>query len=165
MWRMRDDRLFTLEVCIVSGPMTEEFVKRNRVIARTIKIRGDQTLEELHDAIFVAFGREDGHMYEFQIGGKGPNDPKSERYVLPTAMEVPIHGARSPAGDVTHAAVGALGLETGEAFGYWFDFGDDWQHQIKVIAIEPKAPRGRFPRVTQRVGADPPQYADFEEAS
>ena len=57
-------------------------MKKNRVISRTIQIRGDQTLEDLHHAIFYAFGREDEHMYEFQVGGKGPMDPKARRYTL-----------------------------------------------------------------------------------
>jgi hypothetical protein len=50
--------------------MTAEFAKRNKVISRTIQIRGDQTLEDLHHAIFAAFDREEEHMYEFQIGGQ-----------------------------------------------------------------------------------------------
>jgi hypothetical protein len=64
-----DNRLYTLDVFIINGPMTRSFVKKNRVISRTIQIRGDQTLEDLHHAIFYAFGREDEHMYEFQVGG------------------------------------------------------------------------------------------------
>jgi len=61
----KNDRLFTLDVYIISGPMTEDFIKKNKVICRTIQIRGDQTLEDLHYAIFKAFDREDQHMYEF----------------------------------------------------------------------------------------------------
>jgi Plasmid pRiA4b ORF-3-like protein len=66
-----DNKLYTFEVFIISGPLTEGFVKKNRVISRTIQIRGDQTLEQLHYAIFNAFDREEEHMYEFQMGGKG----------------------------------------------------------------------------------------------
>ena len=56
-----------------------------------------------------------------------------------------------------------LGLEVGRSFGYWFDFGDDWWHQINVEAIEEKVPGGKFPRVTKRVGKSPPQYAQEDE--
>jgi hypothetical protein len=66
--------------------MTESFLKKNRVVSRTIQIRGDQTLAELHRAIFDAFDREEEHMYEFQIGGEGPMDPRARRHVLPAAM-------------------------------------------------------------------------------
>ncbi len=158
-----DAQLFTLEVAIVSGPITEKFAKKNKVISRTIQFRGDQTLEDLHHAIFDAFDREDEHMYEFQVGGKGPQDPKAQRYVLPMAMEEPIPGPRKPEGDVTRTRVGSIGLKVDDRFGYWFDFGDDWRHQINVVAIEDTVPSGKFPRVTKRVGESPPQYADWDE--
>ena len=49
-----------------------------------------------------------------------------------------------------------------EAFGYWFDFGDDWWHQIDVTQIADRAKSGKYPRIIKRVGVSPPQYADFE---
>ena len=155
-------KLYTLEVFIMSGPLAKSFVKKNRVISRTIQIRGDQTLEELHHAIFDAFDREEEHMYEFQVGGRGPMDPKARRYVLP-ACDHELEGEDMPAGVVTRTTVGSLGLKAGEAFGYWFDFGDDWWHQINVAAIEERPARGKFPKVTKRVGQSPPQYADWDE--
>ena len=162
-WIMQDDRLFTLEVCIISGPMSQKFVRKNKVISRTIQIRGDQTLEDLHYAIFDAFDREDQHMFEFQVGGKGPMDPKARRYVLSGAFENPIPGSRRAAGDVARTSIGSLSLKKGDAFGYWFDFGDDWWHQITVVTIEDEAPRGKYPKVTKRVGASPPQYVNWDE--
>ena len=59
--------------------------------------------------------------------------------------------------------IGALNLEVGRSFGYWFDFGDDWWHQINVEAIDPTIPRGKFPKVINKEGDSPPQYADEEE--
>lgn len=156
-----DKNLYTLEVFIVSGPMAERFVKRNKVIARTIQIREDQTLQELHRAIFNAFDREEEHMYEFQIGGKGPMDPKARRYVLSVSNH-DLEPDDRPAGDVEHTTIGSLGLKVNDAFGYWFDFGDDWWHQINVISIE-TAGRGRFPKVIKRIGKSPPQYVDWDE--
>ena len=161
-WVKQDNRLFTLEVCIISGPMTEEFVKKNRVISRTIQIRGAQTLEILHYAMFGAFGREDEHVYEFQVGGKEPMDPKAKKYVLPMAMD-DTFAEKKNAGNITRTPIGSLGLKTDDAFGYWFDFGDDWWHQINVVAIEHKVPRGSFPRVTKRMGESPPQYIDWDQ--
>jgi hypothetical protein len=79
-------RIYTFEAFIMSGPITERFAQKNKVISRTIQIRGEQTLEDLHHAIFEAFDREEEHMYEFQIGGKGPMDPKARRYVLPVSL-------------------------------------------------------------------------------
>ena len=157
-----ENHLYTLDVFIISGPIAQSFVKKNKVISRTIQIRGDQTLEELHQAIFAAFDREEEHMYEFQIGGKGPMDPEARRYVLSMYDHEMGHEGRQ-AGAVDQTTIGSLGLKVNEAFGYWFDFGDDWWHQIDVIAIEEKAGRGKYPKVIKRVGKSPPQYADWDE--
>jgi hypothetical protein len=155
-------RLYTLEVFLLSGPIAEKFIKKNPEMSRTIQIRGDQTLEDLHHAIFDAFDRWDEHMYEFQFG-KGPMDPKAPRYVLPSAFETDMGEKNPPAGRVDQTRIDSLALEVGRAFGYWFDFGDDWWHQINVEAIEEEAPSGKFPRVTKRVGKSPPQYLEEDK--
>lgn len=155
-------QIVSLEVSIISGPLTEGFARKNPILSRTIEIRGDQTLRDLHEAIFDAFDREEEHMYEFQVGGRRPMDPKARCYVLPMAMDDPF-GERKPAGDVEQTAIASLGFEPGEVFGYWFDFGDDWWHRIEVLSIDERVPRGRLPEVTARVGESPPQYADWDE--
>jgi hypothetical protein len=45
-------------------------------------------------------------------------------------------------------------------FGYWFDFGDNWFHQVQVMRIEQAIPTVTYPRVIKRVGKSPPQYPD-----
>jgi len=149
--------IYTLEVFIINGLMTKAFVKKNPVVSRTIEIRGDQSLEQLHDVIFQAFNREDQHLYEFQIGGKGPNDPKAKRYGLAMYEEMEVEG------DVRETTIDALHLKKDEAFGYWFDFGDDWWHQVNVLSIENKSSRSKYPRITNRIGQSPPQYVDLDE--
>ena len=94
--------------------------------------------------------------------GKGPHDPKGKRYVLPEMLKQE-RGDRTIAGDVTQTTIDSLGLKVDQPFGYWFDYGDDWWHQIDVLATEDKAPKGKYPRVTKRVGKSPPQYMDEEE--
>jgi hypothetical protein len=156
-------RFYTLDVSIIGGLMTEKFMKKNPEISRTIQIRGDQTLEDLHFAIFDAFDRFDEHLYEFQFG-KGPNDPKAKRYVMQSDFDFGFGpDEENVAGDVSEATLDSLGLKLKQAFGYWFDFGDDWWHQINVAAIDDQSPKGKFPKVTQRVGKSPPQYMDEDE--
>src|SRR5690349_4984574 len=111
-----DVRLYTLEVFLLSGPIAEKFARKNPVVSRTIQIRGDQTLEELHRAIFDAFGRRENHMYEFQFG-KGPMDPKAPRYVLPGAFETDKGEKNPPTGRVDRTSIESLGLEVGRSFG------------------------------------------------
>ena len=153
--------LYTLEVFIVDGPMLKSFVKKNRVIARTIEVLGSQTLEELHYAIFDAFDREDQHLFAFEFNGKGPGDPKANRYSLPPRIKekAPTDTGR----DATTTTLGSLGLTTDSTFGYQLDFGDDWWHQINVLQIGASVPKVKYPRVIAKKGESPPQYADFDE--
>ncbi len=157
-----ENYLYTLDVFIVSGPLTRSFAKKNKVLSRTIQIRGAHTLEELHHAIFSAFDREEQHMYEFQVGGKGPMDPEARRYVLDLYAH-PAESESQAAGNVEETPIWSLRLKVNDAFGYWFDFGDDWWHQINVVAIEEKVGRGKYPKVTKRVGKSPPQYVEWDE--
>ncbi len=150
------DALYILEVNLVDGPLTESFVRKNPRIARTIQIKGAQTLKTLHRSIFQAFNREEEHLYEFQVGGDGPDDPDCQRY----GPNIEINSDLT--GDVAKTSLNALNLVPGEMFGYTFDFGDDWWHVLEVKAIDDQAPRGKYPRITDRVGPSPPQYADFD---
>jgi Domain of unknown function (DUF6398)/Plasmid pRiA4b ORF-3-like protein len=152
--------LYVLEVALLGGPVSDRFVKKNPSVTRTIEIRGEQTLADLHRIIFKAYDREEEHMYEFQLKGQRPNDPDADRYGL--AMTLQDDFGKPPVGDVAKTAIGTLGLAVEEPFGYWFDFGDDWWHQVMVIAITEPQPRVKYPRITERVGASPPQYEEFE---
>ncbi|BAZ38819.1 hypothetical protein NIES4101_47640 [Calothrix sp. NIES-4101] len=153
--------LYVLDVFLIDGPITEEFIANNPVVSRTIEIKGSNTLEDLHKIIFKAFDREDEHMYEFQVGGSGPQDPNARRYGLKQAFSS-FGTTEALAGEVSSTSIASLGLSADEAFGYWFDFGDDWWHQINVTNIAEKAKSGKYPKITKRVGGSPPQYADFD---
>src|SRR3989338_868918 len=155
----RAPQLYTLQVFLTDGPITKAFAGKE--ISRTIQMRGDQTLQALHRAIFKAFDREEEHLHEFNFG-KGPYDREGPRYTLRSNMK-DFMTDEVTAGDVARTTLDSLNLEVGRAFGYWFDFGDDWRHEIRVEAVEQALLTGRFPKVTARVGESPPQYADPEE--
>ncbi len=155
----RGVRLYALEVALLSGPVSRIFARKNPVVARTILMRGDQTLADLHRAVFDAFGRRQEQPYEFQFG-RGPMDPAGPRYVRPDAPRSPFDEVNPPAGTATETTLASLGLETGRSFVYWFDYNDDWWHQITVADVRDTVPRGKYPRVTTRVGDDPPQQAE-----
>ena len=153
--------IYTLEVFIILGLVSQKFAEKNPIMSRTIEIRGDQTLEELHKIIFKAFNRFEEHLYEFQVGGKGPQDPKARRYSF-SSTDAEIMGGKLT-GDVRETVIDDLKLKKDAAFAYWFDFGDDWWHQINVIAIEQKTSKGKYPKITSRIGKSPPQYMDADE--
>lgn len=145
-------KLYVVAVFLRDGPISEKFA--NKEMSRTIEIRGDQTLEQLHHAIFEAFDRVDEHPYEFQFG-KRPFDPKGPNYGIPDPDE-----GKKGSGDARTTTLDALDLKPERAFGYLFDFGDEWFHQLQVERIEQAIPTVTYPRVIKRVGKSPPQYAE-----
>lgn len=68
--------------------------------------------------------------------------------MLPFVFDDPDDLDEEPAaGSVTQTRIGSLGLEVGSVFWYWYDFGDDWYHEIKVVAVGEAAPKVKYPRV------------------
>ncbi|HQU46681.1 MAG: hypothetical protein B7Z73_12775 [Planctomycetia bacterium 21-64-5] len=143
--------LYVLSVVLAGGPVGEKHA--NKVVQRVIEIRGDQTLEQLHQAIFEAYDRWDEHLYEFQFG-KRPFDPNGPNYGIDDRPK------KKNQGDARTTKLDDLDLKPERAFGYWFDFGDDWYHQLQVDRIEQAIPTVTYPRVIKRVGHSPPQYSE-----
>lgn len=141
-------KVYVLNTNILSGPISKSAAKK---VSRVIEIRGNQTLEDLHWAIFEAYDRDEEHLYEFQFG-KQPFDQSGPTYGHPEVSE------DESGGDASATTLDELNLEPNRVFGYWFDFGDDWYHQIKVEQIDQVVPKVKYPRVTKRVGKSPPQY-------
>lgn len=72
--------------------------------------------------------------------------------MLPGAYQLSVEVGKSAAGRGDPTTIDSLGLKGGDRLGCWFDFGEDWWHQINVEAINEKVPRGKYPWVTKRVG-------------
>jgi hypothetical protein len=154
----KTSRLYTVEVFLIGHPSRKPHKKDQR-ISRTIQIRGDQTLEDLHFAIFDAYDRYDEHLYEFQFG-EWRKSRGAPRYVHPGSFDEYDDGIAGVADETT---IESLGLSVGVVFRYWFDFGDDWWHQITVKAIDESVPDGEYPKIIDRVGKSPPQYPNDED--
>jgi hypothetical protein len=152
-------QIYTLDVSFLSGPGATRLAEEKTQASRTLQLRGDQTLAELHQGICDAFGFPVEWLYEFQFG-KEPMDPQGPRYVLPGAHEVSVQDGTPAAGQVDHTTLDALRLKAGRRFVYCTD-DDRWQ-QIDVKSIEAKVPRGKYPRITRRIGEVPSGFDDRE---
>ncbi len=119
-------------------------------VSRTIELRSEQTLDDLHFAIQNAFGWDSDHLYCFYITGK-----EDDRYTF----ACPHEEDRPPWTD--EALIGELGLVKGHSFAYLFDYGDSHVFTIKVEDIQPKAGRGKYPRVVEKQGEAPEQYPEI----
>jgi pRiA4b ORF-3-like protein/LexA DNA binding domain-containing protein len=137
----------------LSNPSSKKFAKKG--ICRVIEIRGDQTLDQLHEAIFKAFDRWDEHLYQFQFGQR-PFDPCGPKFGVPG----PEWQRDRNEGDACTTKLDELVLKPNAVFGYWFDFGESWYHSVWVERVERAIPTVTYPRVIRRVGKSPPQYCD-----
>jgi SOS-response transcriptional repressor LexA len=80
--------LYVLKVFLAGGPVSPQFA--NREISRVIEIRGDQTLQQLHEAIFHAFDRWE-HLYEFHsAGGHSTRTGRSTRSLTKTVPPISV---------------------------------------------------------------------------
>lgn len=151
-----DARVYTLRVYLVSGPYGEESVGEE--IFRTLKVRGDHTLEDLHHAILFSYEREHDRYYEFCLG-MDPNRPAGLRYTGGEALsKYGLMDRVKPGGSVglaPLATVDSLGLKEDQFFGYWFDLIEEWIHLIHVISIEPGDASEDYPLLVEKQGRAP----------
>ena len=114
-----------------------------------ILIRADQTFEDLHEIIFEAFNRAEEHLYSFDIGGTQVSSPDCE--------------LDDDELDASETKLEEISFEVGDGFGYLFDFGDEWEHDISVKKIIPLDPKEKYPKVLKITGKIPEQYPDYDE--
>ena len=148
-------------------------------IWRRIEVPSTYTFWDLHSAIQDAMGWMDSHLHEFRIGGRG------REITIGTEAEEEAEGSfsfdsgpsRLPNLEMEASNRSLLEWETpiadhlakkGDEADYAYDFGDDWQHSVSVVAIAPRAPGTVYPVCVDGRRACPPEdcggpwnYADF----
>lgn len=130
-------------------------------VERTIELRGDQTLVDLHEALFDAFGWWEEHLFAFWLSGEFWG---RKQYVHPFSLEHdPLASYREgPRAKTADVRIDRLKLEHGQRLAYVFDFGDEWRVELKLIRISAADDRC-YPRIAERQGESPPQYPETEE--
>lgn len=112
-------------------------------IWRRLRIRSTATLADLHGAIQVAMGWSDSHLHEFFIGGRryGPlHEDASEELI-----------------DEVTVTLQALKLAKGARFLYSYDFGDNWEHELRVEKVEAVSAEPLHPLCLDGARAGPPE--------
>ena len=128
-----------------------------RQIWRELELTGDQTLGDLGEAIPLAFGFDDPHLWSFFLSGK-PWDEATE-YALSPAPD-PVGGRRARAADRLRIP----DVPAGKEFLFLFDYGDEWHFGVRLVRTG-KAPNPgvRYPQVVASHGQAPPQYPAAED--
>lgn len=113
---------------------------------RRIEVPLDMTLADLHLVIQAAMPWENYHLYEFRI--------RQARWGIPDA-DMSSYDDPPDASKVTLRSV--LDDTRARSLKYVYDFGDDWEHTIKVEKIvEPEDGR-IYPRLVDATGRCPPE--------
>ena len=90
-------------------------------IWRRVAVSSALTFRQLHDVIQAAMGWEDCHLHEFEVG----------RERIGTSSKEDSFFGGEPALSESKHRLGEL-LADHKKFRYWYDFGDDWWHEITI---------------------------------
>jgi Plasmid pRiA4b ORF-3-like protein len=135
-------------------------------VTRRLEVRFDIRLDDLHLAIQAAMGWENCHLYEFRAGNArwGIPDPDVRGF----SPGEPLAASKATLADLI-ARTGSRGGS--KAFNYLYDFGDGWEHSIKVEAGSEAADRVAYPHLIAAKNACPPEdvggpwgYAEYLQA-
>lgn len=98
-------------------------------IWRRVVVRADMRLDRLHDVIQIVMGWTNSHLHQFILGRSFYGEPDPEFADLGTQT---LNEKRYTVADLAPAAK--------TKFIYEYDFGDGWQHEVKVEKVLPSLP-------------------------
>jgi hypothetical protein len=126
-------------------------------IWRRVLVPSDITFGQLHDIVQDVMGWRNEHLHQFTVDGMDISDP---RYLDDVAEN-----------DEDLLRLNEMAPYAKTRFRYQYDFGDSWDHEIVVEAVQPSEPGHHFPVCVAGQRACPPEdvggiwaYAHFVEA-
>lgn len=108
---------------------------------RRVLVPAGLSLDSLHEVIQRAMGWEGGHMHVFSDGWQ----------------QYGVEDAELGHADETELAVAEMVEEPGDRFSYTYDFGDDWEHDIRFEKVLPAESLAGSPVCLAGKGACPPE--------
>jgi hypothetical protein len=113
-------------------------------IMRRIEVPVTVKLDRLHMILQAAMGWTNSHLYElrFQDAGFGIPDPDWP--------DGPADARKVTLLDILED----VGIKS---FKYLYDFGDGWEHSIKIERVDPAIPGNTYPTLLEAVGDCPPE--------
>jgi len=99
-------------------------------IWRRLQVPGDASLNWLHAALQVAIGWTNSHLHQFLVGADRYSDTRHHFAEYEGDLEV-LEAHTFP--------LRQIATREQDTFGYEYDFGDSWEHEITVEKILPPA--------------------------
>ena len=116
------------------------------VVLRRVEVPFDIRLDRLHLTIQAAMGWTNSHLYEIRAGGVGWSTPDPDAGWGDDFMD-----ARKARLDDILEDVGTKTLK------YLYDFGDGWEHTIRIERLVDPKPGMLYPRLIEAKGHCPPE--------
>ena len=117
---------------------------------RRLLVKANTRLGELHDILQVVMGWEDAHLHGFRIGRDAYGEPDPE-------FPSDIKNERNVRLDKIASA--------GSSFIYDYDFGDSWEHELKIEKVLPAEPGAHYPVCLDGQRTCPPEDCEIGRAS
>lgn len=113
-------------------------------VVRRIEVPLTLRLDRLHLVLQAALGWTNSHLYELRAQDVGWGIPD------PDWRDGPLDARKARLADVLQD----LGTKT---LRYLYDFGDGWEHTIKIERAGPAVPGVLYPRLVDAIGRCPPE--------
>ena len=127
-------------------------------VQRRVEVPLTMRLDRLHLVLQAALGWTNSHLYELRAGGMGWG------MVDPDWGDGPLDAAKARLIDL----IEDTGVKT---FKYLYDFGDGWEHTVKIERVIDAVPGLPYPLLIDGTGACPPEdvggpwgYSDLIDA-
>ena len=113
-------------------------------VLRRIEVPFAIRLDRLHLAIQAAIGWTNTHLYEIRAGDVGWGAPD------PGWSDGPLNARKARLSDVVEDV-------STKTLRYLYDFGDGWDHTIKIERLLDPVPGVAYPRLIEAAGRCPPE--------
>ena len=121
-------------------------------VVADVQVREDMTFEALHQFLNNLFRRDDDHLYRFECD--------DELTAVCPVEDLDEYDDEK----VMNADVCYIGHHFSQENGayYIFDYGEEWEHDIKVKKVLKENPDEHYPKVIKIKGDIPEQYPDYD---
>jgi hypothetical protein len=119
---------------------------------RRLELSSHLFLDEVHEILQTAFGWTDSHLHRFASGGSG-FDRHAQLYLCPFDVEEGEDDG-VPGEDVR---LDEVLVEVGETLHYAYDYGDGWEHVVRLEAVLDRSADAPPARCTGGRRAGPPE--------
>jgi len=115
-------------------------------VSRVIEVPLGIRVDRLHTVFQAALAWTDSHLWELTFGRTGFGIPDPE-YGFGSG---PLDARKTTLAQVLEGI-------RGKTFRYLYDFGDAWEHTVKIQGIAQADPQSNYPRLLEAIGMRPPE--------